>query len=205
MNVWKVQNTSNGLRIIESSRRQLGSDHFTWAHLLYGQLGQVQVYTLYFPSLVHLPVDQTVIAALRDLGIKTGGDTSVNLWDTTDPQLSKALEFFDLKSPPALVFASGLAVKGIEPYGPDKANLYAITLTKPEVLSNRVLLASAMNRIHTILMSGDPKEITTYIRQQKLSSLLSVIAKIANVITDEIVKLQPKFQLPDGSSIQLGG
>jgi len=95
--------------------------------------------------------------------------------------------------------------EGIEPYGPDKANLYAITLTKPEVLSNRDVLASAMNRIYTILMRGDPKEITAYLRQQKLSSLLAVIAKVANVVTDEIVKLQPKFQLPDGSSIQLGG
>jgi hypothetical protein len=205
MNIWKVQQTPNGLRLLEGSRRQLGSDHFTWAHLLYGQLGQIHVYALYFPSLVPLPADQTVIAALHDFGTRTGKDTSVNLWDTTDPQFSKALEFFDLKAPPALVFVSGLEVDGIEPYGPDKANLYSIVLTRSEVLSSRELLASAINRIHTILVRSDPKEISAYLRQQKLSSLLSAIAKVANVVANEIIKLRPKFQLPDGSSIQLGG
>lgn len=205
MDTWKLQRTPDGLRMVEGSRRQLGSDRFTWAHLLYGQLGQIQVYAMYFPSLVRLPADETAITALRDYGTSTGGDTSVNIWDTTDPNYGAALAFFNLKAPPALVFASGLGVKGIEPFGPDKANLYTITLTKPDILGNRELLATAINRIHTIFIVGDPKEISAYVRQQKLSSLLSMLAKIANVVTDEIVKLRPKFQLPDGSSIQLGG
>src|SRR2546421_5140194 len=106
---WSVEETNDGLRLIPW--RSLGSDRFTWAHLLYGRLGKVHVYIIYFPSRFDLAVDTTAIDTLRTFGTNTGPGTSVNVWDTRDPHFGKALELFDIKSPPALVLVTGLQLK----------------------------------------------------------------------------------------------
>ena len=74
-----------------------------------------------------------------------------------------------------------------------------------DVLSSSDKLPQSINIAHDILVRGNPKEITSHLRTNALHSLLQTIAKVARVASDEIVKLKPKFQLPDGSSIQLGG
>jgi hypothetical protein len=203
MEKWTVEETNGELRL--APLRALGLDRLTWAHLLYGRLSQVQVYVLYFPSRFDLPVDKTTIDALRTFGTNTGPGTSVNIWDTRDPNFGKALELFGIKSPPALVLATGLQLKDIDPRGPDKANLYTITITHMDVLSSSNKLPRSINIAHDILLRGNSKEITSYLRTNAFDSLLQSIAKVAKVASDEIVKLKPKFQLPDGSSIQLGG
>jgi hypothetical protein len=203
MEKWTVEETNGELRL--APLRSLGSDRFTWAHLLYGRLGQVQVYIIYFPSRFDLAVDTTVIDTLRTFGTNTGPSTSVNVWDTRDPNFGKALDLFDIKSPPALVLATGLQLKDIDPRGPDKANIYTLTITNMDILSSSDKLPQSINIAHDILVRGNPKEITSYLRTNALHTLLQVIAKVARVASDEIVKLKPKFQLPDGSSIQLGG
>jgi len=118
--------------------------------------------------------------------------------------MEKALELFDIKSPPALIFATGLQLKDIDPLGPDKANLYTITITHTDVLWSPDKLPQSINIAHDLLMRNNPKEITSYLRTNALHALLQMIAKAARGVSDEIVKLRPKFQLPDGSSIQLG-
>ncbi len=203
MEKWTVEETNGELRL--APLRSLGSDRFTWAHLLYGRLGQVQVYIIYFPSRFDFTVDTTVIDTLRTFGTNTGPSTSVNVWDTRDPNFGKALDLFDIKSPPALVLATGLQLKDIDPRGPDKANIYTLTITNMDILSSSDKLPQSINIAHDILVRGNPKEITSYLRTNALHTLLQVIAKVARVASDEIVKLKPKFQLPDGSSIQLGG
>ncbi len=203
MEKWTVEETNGELRL--APLRGLGSDRFTWAHLLYGRLGQVQVYVIYFPSRFNLAVDKTVIDTLRTFGTNTGPSTSVNVWDTRDPNFGKALELFDLKSPPALVLATGLQLKDIDPLGPDKANIYTLTITNMDVLNSPDKLPQSINIAHDILVRGNPKEIISHLRANALHSLLQMIARVARVASDEIVKLKPRFQLPDGSSIQLGG
>ena len=203
MEKWTIEETNGELRL--APLRALGLDRFTWAHLLYGRLSQVQVYMLYFPSRFDLPVDKTTIDTLRTFGTNTGPETSVNIWDTKDPNFGKALELFGMKSPPALVLATGLQLTDINPRGPDKANLYTITITSVDILGNSDKLPRSINIAHDILVRGNSKEITSYLRTNAFVSLLQSIAKVAKVASDEIVRLKPKFQLPDGSSIQLGG
>ncbi len=203
MEKWTLEETNGELRL--APVRALGLDRFTWAHLLYSRLGSVQVYVVYFPSRFDLAVDTTVIDTIRTFGTNTGPSTSVNVWDTRDPHFGKALELFDIKSPPALVFATGLQLTDIDPRGPDKVNFYTITITNMDVLSSADKLPRSINIAHDILVRGNPKEITLHVHTNALHSLLQTIAKVARVASDEIIKLKPKFQLPDGSSIQLGG
>src|SRR5438128_11666277 len=98
MEKWKVEETNGELRL--APLRSLGSDRFTWAHPLYGRLGQVQVYIIYFPSRFDLAVDTTVIDTLTTFGTNTGSSTSVNVWDTSDPTFAKAPALISLQSPP---------------------------------------------------------------------------------------------------------
>lgn len=203
MEKWAVEETNGELRL--APLRAIGLDRFTWAHLLYGRLSQVQVFVLYFPSRFDLPLDKDTIDMLRTFGTNTGPGTSVNIWDTKDPNFGKALELFDIKSPPALVLATGLQLKDTDPHGPDKANLYTITITDMDILSSSDKLPQSINIAHDILVRGNSKEITSYLRRNAFDSLLQVIAKFGKVAASEIVKLKPKFQLPDGSSIQFGG
>ena len=109
MEKWTVEETNGELRL--APLRGLGSDRFTWAHLLYGRLDLVQVYIVYFPSRFDLTADKTVIDTLRTFGTNTGPSTSVNVWDTRDPNFGTALDLFDIKSPPALVLATDYSSK----------------------------------------------------------------------------------------------
>ena len=47
---WKLVAGAAGLRMESSQLRAVGEEDFTWAHLLYGKLGAVQVGIFYFPS-----------------------------------------------------------------------------------------------------------------------------------------------------------
>ena len=204
MITWKLEGTERGLRLGQAARRMTSSERFTWAELLYGKLGSVKVYVIYFPSRFDLPVDNQVMDALNAFGKNTGPDTSVNSWDTTDPAFNEALALFEVSTMPAVILATGLKLNDIAPYGPDKANLYTVVITDNDVLSNRQRLAPAVNAAHQILISSSPKEITTYVRTQNAKALLESIFKISAALRDEILKLKPKFQLPGGISLQVG-
>ena len=47
---WKLVEGAAGLRMESSQLRAVVEEDFTWAHLLYGKLGAVQVGIFYFPS-----------------------------------------------------------------------------------------------------------------------------------------------------------
>ena len=119
------------------------------------------MYVLYFPSRFDLPEDKYVIDTLRTFGTNTGPGTSVNIWDSRDPNIEKALELFDIKSPPALVFVTGLQLQDINPLGPDKANLYTIIITHMDVLGSSNKLPQSINIIHDILLRAPSQELNT--------------------------------------------
>src|SRR6187200_1243743 len=96
---WTIEERPSGLRISPFKSRSFGSEKFTWAHLLYNKLYQVQVYVIYFPSRFELKIDAITMQALRVFGMNTGEQTLVNFWDPKDPQFSTALALFDQKSP----------------------------------------------------------------------------------------------------------
>ena len=50
MNRWKIEKTPDGLRLLPTTHRTLGSQSYTWANLLYEKLALVRVYVIYFPS-----------------------------------------------------------------------------------------------------------------------------------------------------------
>jgi hypothetical protein len=204
MSDWRVDETPGGLRLSQVIRRALGSEELTWADLLYRKLARVQVYAIYFPSRFDLAADATAKNALESFGRQTAASTSVNFWDPTDPEFSRALTFFDVESPPALVLAKGLLadVKGSAYL--DKDSLYTITITDRMVLGDREQLASAINSAHEVLVRGDPKEMAQYVRDRAVTSLLTAITRLAGGLRDEILRCKPKIGLPGGISIQLG-
>jgi hypothetical protein len=182
----------------------MGDKQFTWAELMYGKLGAVKVYTIYFPSRFDLSVDEQVMVSLKSFGKNTGVDTIVNSWDTTDPALQEAMALFEIGALPSLVLATGLKLDDIEPYGPDKANLYTIVIKNNDVLTTPARLASAVNAAHQVLIRCNPKEITGYIRKQSAKALLQSVGKVAGELRDELMKFKPKFQLPGGVSLEIG-
>lgn len=204
MNSWKLVGDDLATRIEPVSLRAMGDEQFTWAHLLYGKLGAVKVGIFYFPSRFDSPTDKTVTDSLRAFGRNTGTDTSVNIWDPTDPGFEQAMTLFGLKTVPALVLATGLKIENINPRGPANTPLYSITLNDPTILANTEKLQSAINDIHEILIRSDPKEIASYIRAGRANDILASIGKIAGRIRDEILKWKPKFALPGGVSVQVG-
>src|ERR1041385_2950439 len=103
MVAWSVEGEVDNLHLVEIARRSFGASELTWADLLHFRLSQVHVYALYFPSRFELSVDSAVKDALRTFGEQTGPDTSINFWDPTDPEFSRALTFFQLQKPPALL------------------------------------------------------------------------------------------------------
>jgi hypothetical protein len=205
MNNWKLIESATGLRMEPAALRAMGDEQFTWAHLLYGKLGNVRVGIFYFPSRFNTAADNAVIEALRSFGQNTGTATSVNIWDTTDPAFDHALELFDLKTVPAVVLATGLLVDGIQPRGPDKTPLYSVVLNDAALLSNAARFQAAVNGAHEVLTCSNPKEIAGYIRSRKAASILDAIGKVAAHVRDEILKWKPKFGLPGGVSVQVGG
>ena len=204
MKIWKLDETERGLNLKQANLRATGSERFTWAELLYGKLGAVKIFVIYFPSRFDLPVDAQAMEALKAFGKNTGVDTSVNTWDTTDPLLKEALTLFEVSTLPALVLTTGLQLDNIAPYGPDKANLYTIVITDTDVLSKREKLAPAVNAAHQVLLRADPKEVTNFVRTKNLKALMLSIGKIATELRDELLKFKPKFQLPGGFSLQVG-
>ncbi|HEY3078618.1 MAG TPA: hypothetical protein VGM69_01805 [Chloroflexota bacterium] len=204
MATWRVEETPGGLRLAPVTMRGLGSEEMTWADLLYRQVSSVKVYALYFPTRFDLGVDTVATEALRAFGAHTGAGTSVNFWDPADAEFGRALALFDLTAPPALVFATGLRLKGAEFSRGDQANLYTIAITDQAILGDRERLAAAANTAHEMMMRANPREIAGYLRRREVGSVLSSIAHIAAELRDQILKLKPKLGLPGGVSIQVG-
>jgi hypothetical protein len=201
---WKFVETDKGARMEQAALRAMGEEQFTWAHLLYGKLATVRVGLFYFPSRFDTDTDRAVIEALRAFGQNTGADTSVNIWDPTDPAFEHALELFGLKAVPAVVLVTGLQVPGLQPRGPTETPLYSIIVDQPGVLSDAGPFQSVINSAHEVLVRANPKEIAAYIRAQKAGSILSAIGKIASHLREEILKWKLKLGLPGGVSVQIG-
>ena len=202
MTEWRVEESPDGLRLAAVTRRGLGSEELTWAELLYLQLAASTVLVLYFPSRFGLSVDTLAHEALTVFARATGTDTLVNFWDPTDPEFSRALALFDVAAPPALVLARGLKLRGKRTL--DRAHLYAISVTEPDVLRDRERLASAVNAAHEVLARGDAAEISGYLRMRAVGSLLQALGRLGGSVADGLVRLKPKVSLPGGPSIQLG-
>jgi hypothetical protein len=164
----------------------------------------VQVFVLYFSSRFEFDSDTLVEQALRTFGQQTGPGTSVALWDPTDPEFDRALALFGVLAPPALILARGL--KGATARAADLSpqDLYTICFADPAVLGDRDQLASAVNTSHQILMRGDAREITRYLRARSAISLLDAIGRISNSVLNVVLKLKPKLGLPGGVSLQVG-
>lgn len=204
MKNWKLVDNGVRLRMEPAALRAMGDEQFTWAHLLYGKLGTVKLGIFYFPSRFGTATDTAVIEALRTFGRNSGAATSVNIWDTKDPELEHALGLFDLKTVPAVVLATGLEVEGMEPRGPNNTPLYSITLSDTAILSDAQHFQAAINSAHEVLVRSNPKEIAGYIRAQTANAIVAAIGKIAAHIRDEILRWKPKFGLPGGVSVQVG-
>jgi hypothetical protein len=204
MKNWRLVDSGASLSMELDPLRAMGDEQFTWAHLLYGKLGTVKVGIFYFPSRFGTAMDSAVIEALRAFGRNSGAATSVNIWDTKDPELEHALGLFDLKTVPAVVLATGLAVDGMEPRGPNKTPLYSITLTNTAILSDAQHLQATINSAHEVLVRSNPKEIAGYIRAQTADAIVAAIGRTAAHIRDEILRWKPKFGLPGGVSVQVG-
>jgi hypothetical protein len=184
--------------------RGFGSEELTWADLLYRQVSAVKVYALYFPTRFELPVDTAATEALRAFGRLTGAGTSVNFWDPTDGEFDHALRLFGLEQPPALVFATGLQLRGAELGRGEQANMYMIAITDQAVLADRERLAAAANTAHEIVLRASPKEIAGYLRRREADSVLASVGRIAAELRDQLVKLKPKLGLPGGVSLSFG-
>src|SRR4051794_18713606 len=107
MSSWRLEEGSEGLRLAPVVQRTLGSEEFTWADLLYRRLSTVQVFVLCFPSRFDLLSDAVAKTSLQAFGQRTGPGTSINFWDPTDPEFSRALAIFDVTAPPATVLVGG--------------------------------------------------------------------------------------------------
>ncbi|MDJ0863079.1 MAG: hypothetical protein QNJ87_07755 [Gammaproteobacteria bacterium] len=201
---WTLSGTPEALRLQPEKTRSLNSRAFTWAHFLYGELLEIDVYTLYFPSRFELPVDEKCKKLLRDFGANTSKKTSVNFWDPRDENFERALKFFDLEKPPAIVLVSGLGLESMDPVGPEETDLFSISFADADLLENEGELANALNRAHTVFAQGNPKEISAFLRSQKRDGILSWIGKLLGKARDELLRWKPKIGLPDGTSIELG-
>jgi hypothetical protein len=202
--IWKLVDDRGMVRMEAAPMRAMGDEQFTWAHLLYGRLGNVKIGIFYFPSRFDTAVDRSVIQALHAFGQNSGASTSINIWDTKDPEFEQALELFGLKAIPGVVLATGLQVDGMHPRGPGNTPLYSIALTDAAVLSDGAQFEAAVNGAYRVLERSDPQEITGYIKAQTPNAILAAVGKIAASIRDEILKWKPKFGLPGGVSIQVG-
>ncbi len=200
---WRLRRSESGLRL--GQVRALGSETFTWADLLRVPLASTRVYALYFPSRFDLPVDAAATESLRLFGRATSNRTSVDFWDPQDEHFSEALKLFGLRSPPALVLATGLQAVAQAPGAVARPDLlYCISFADQAVLADRERMAAAVNVAHEVLMQCDGKEIVSYIRARKIKALLAAVARGAGMVRDELVKLHPTFGLPGGFSVELG-
>jgi hypothetical protein len=175
----------------------------TWEKLLVSQLSDVRVFVLYFPSRFDTEADRDASEMLRTFGAHTGNHTCVSFWDPTDAEFSRALELFDIKSPPALVCAPGLQLRGVMSSTGD-THIYALAITDPTVLGNRKELESAINTTHEVVMRGNPREVSGYLRERKASAILSALAHGSSGFLDRLVRLKPRISLPGGVGLALG-
>jgi hypothetical protein len=200
---WRLRRSDSGLQL--DRLRAFGSETFTWAELLRAPLAETRVYALYFPSRFDLPVDAAATESLRRFGGQTSNRTSVDFWDPQDEHFSEALKLFSLRTPPALVLATGLQAVAEAPGAVARPDmLYCISFADQAVLTDRGRMAAAVNVAHEVLMQCDSKEIVSHIRGQKIKALLAAVARAAGMVRDEVVKLHPTFGLPGGYSIGLG-
>jgi hypothetical protein len=202
MSNWRVRDGALGLRLEPVTLRSLDPENLTWARLLARHLTPVDVLVLYFPSRFDLGVDTVVRTGLETFGKQTGPSTSVGFWDPTDPQFSRALAFFDLKSPPALVFVRGFRPR--QRRVPSRDDIYAITFDDSEMFGDPGQLPGLVNNTHELIVRGDPEEIAGYLRKRTATSLLLTIGRLGARVRDEILKFKPSFQLPGGVAIRLG-
>ena len=200
---WRLRRSESGLRL--DQLRSFGSEAFTWADLLQVPLAATRVYALYFPSRFDLPVDAAVTESMRLFGGATSNQTSVDFWDPQDEHFSEALKLFGLRTPPALVLATGLQAVAETPGAVARPDmLYCISFADQAVLTDRERMAAAVNVAHEVLMQCDSKEIVSYIRARKIKALLAAAVRGAGMVRDEVVKLHPTFGLPGGFSVGLG-
>jgi hypothetical protein len=187
--------------------RAVGSENFTWASLLHGPLEAVQVYVLYFPSRFALPVDEVATETLRTFGRHTPTATSVDFWDPRDQNFGAALSLFDLRNPPAIVLATGLRLADAagQLNGLSAEDLYCISFSDSEILATPERTAAAVNLAHEILVRCDRREIAAYIRSRRVAALLGLVGRGASAVRDELLRLNPRFGLPGGISIAVGG
>lgn len=203
MNEWTLVKTESGICMKESKRRSNGSKKFTWANLIYKKLASVEVFIIYFPSRFELEVDDTVKKIITKFGENTGATTSVNIWDVKDPKFSKALLMFNLKTPPALVIASGLKAHNSEPYGPDRANIYSIAIDDTNLLGNPEKLMPTLSYFHEVIAKGNSKEISACIRKKSVDSFLVHARSIVGGFKNAVSGISIKMQLPDGSVLEV--
>jgi hypothetical protein len=199
---WRVDDTQGGFRLAPVVRRSLDSQRQTWADLLTGQLGDVRVFVLFFPSRFDTQADRIAIEALRVFGQHTGAGTSVRFWDPTDAEFSSALGLFDVHTPPALVLIPGLRLKDVM-IG-SAMHVYALTIADLAVLGDRDKLVRAVNTAHEVVLRGNPRELTRFAREHAAASVVAAIAHISAALRDELLKLKPKISLPGGVALQLG-
>lgn len=205
MTDWRVERGSGGLRLGKGpARRTAGSESLTWAGLLASELKSTHVFVVYFPSRFERPVDATVQTALAAFGRATGSRTSVNTWDPADDEFSRAIAYFDLRTPPALILATGLQLRGASLDGPRGPELYTIAIDDELVLADSDRLAGAINSAHEVLTRADPREITGFVRQRAVDSILKSVRRVAGGALDLLLKCKPKVTIPGGASLQLG-
>ncbi len=133
---WGLRRSESGLRL--GQVRAFGSETFTWADLLRVPLAETRVYTLYFPSRFDLPVDAAATESLRRFGGNSSNRTSVDFWDPQDEHFSEALKLFGLRTPPALVLATGLQAVAEAPGAVARPDmLYCISFADQTVLTDR--------------------------------------------------------------------
>jgi hypothetical protein len=162
------------------------------------------VAVLYFPSRFDLPRDRTCMDLLRAFGSNTSKRTSVNFWEPRDDYFEKALELFDLSSPPALVLTNGTGVTRSAVLEPEDVGLYSIMFTRPEIFDDHDRFVTAVNLAQQVLMKGNPQEIAGLIRRQNLSGVLLTLGRVAAEVRDQLVSLKPTLGLPGGVSLRLG-
>lgn len=199
---WRVRRVDGLIRL--ERLRAFGTSQLTWADLFAEQLEAAEVFVLYFPSRFELPIDDAAAETLRVFAHNTPSSTSVNFWDPRDRNFETAVALFGLRNPPALVLATGL--RNADPAVPSPADaLYSISFEDPAILTDRERTAAAVNVAHGILTRCDRREIASYIRARRFRGILSLLGRGAGTVRDEVQRMNPKFGLPGGVSLELGG
>jgi hypothetical protein len=194
---WRLRRAAGLVRL--ERLRAFGSAGLTWADLFTAELAETDLFVLYFPSRFELPIDEAITETLEIFAANTPSRTSVNFWDPRDRNFETAIGLFGVRTPPALVLATGLRAADR-----DAPSLYSISFEDPAVLTDRERTAGAVNLAHGILTRCDRHEIALYIRARKAKGILRLLGQRAGNVRDEMLKLNPKVGLPGGLSLELG-